>query len=150
MMLQESNIELGRGLFFSDGRRKVDYVLAYHYKKRRTSQPRLSIVSNGSLPMPAAVRSDAHAELGEGQGVGPDGSGEESKMSQEEKALIREEFEYGLLEAGLQIERDKEVCVCVYPCVCVCFTCVRMCLRVCVCLPVCVCVCLPVCLCLIS
>ncbi|XP_046890633.1 anoctamin-2 [Hypomesus transpacificus] len=104
----ESNIELGRGLFFSDGRRKVDYVLAYHYKKRRTSQPRLSIVSNGSLPMPAAVRSDAHAELGEGQGVGPDGSGEESKMSQEEKALIREEFEYGLLEAGLQIERDKE------------------------------------------
>ena len=79
--------------------------------------------------------------------MGTDGSGEESKMSQEEKALIREEIEYGLLEAGLQIERDKEVCVCVYPCVCVCFTCVRMCLRVCVCLPVCVCVCVCVYLC---
>lgn len=25
---------------------------------------------------------------------------------------MREEFEAGLLEAGLQIERDKEVCIC--------------------------------------
>ena len=38
------------------------------------------------------------------------GDAEESKLTEEEKALMREEFEEGLLEAGLQIERDKEVC----------------------------------------
>lgn len=36
---------------------------------------------------------------------------EESKLTYEEKAVIREEFEAALLEAGLQIERDKEVCI---------------------------------------
>lgn len=34
---------------------------------------------------------------------------EDSRLTEEEKALMREEFETGLLEAGLQIERDKEV-----------------------------------------
>uniref|UniRef100_A0A669DPL6 Anoctamin n=1 Tax=Oreochromis niloticus TaxID=8128 RepID=A0A669DPL6_ORENI len=77
---------LGPGLFFADGKRKVDYVLCYKYKKRRTSKPRLSLSSNGT-----------HA-----------GDAEESKLTEEEKALMREEFEGGLLEAGLQIERDKE------------------------------------------
>lgn len=37
------------------------------------------------------------------------GDGDESKLSEEDKTLMREEFEAGLLEAGLQIERDKEV-----------------------------------------
>lgn len=35
--------------------------------------------------------------------------GEESQLSEEEKAMMREEFESGLLEQGLQLERDKEV-----------------------------------------
>lgn len=34
---------------------------------------------------------------------------EDSRLTEEEKALMREEFEAGLLDAGLQIERDKEV-----------------------------------------
>lgn len=39
----------------------------------------------------------------------PVGDVEDSRLTEEEKALMREEFETGLLEAGLQIERDKEV-----------------------------------------
>lgn len=35
--------------------------------------------------------------------------GEESQLSEEEKVMMREEFESGLLEQGLQLERDKEV-----------------------------------------
>ncbi|XP_051808167.1 anoctamin-1 isoform X1 [Acanthochromis polyacanthus] len=106
----ESGIELGPGLFFADGKRKVDYVLCYKYKKRRASRPRLSITSNGSLPLPIPIlipsRLDSEAESGE---AGPPaGDMEESKLSEEEKALMREEFESGLLEAGLQLERDKE------------------------------------------
>ncbi|XP_038124626.1 anoctamin-1-like [Cyprinodon tularosa] len=102
----DSGIDLGPGLFFADGKRKVDYVLCYKCKKRRGSKPRLSISSNGNLPIILPVRLETEAESGEAGGAA--GDAEDSKLSEEEKALMREEFEAGLLEAGLQIERDKE------------------------------------------
>ncbi|XP_014838626.1 PREDICTED: anoctamin-1-like [Poecilia mexicana] len=102
----ESGIDLGPGLFFADGKRKVDYILCYKYKKRRSSKPRLSISSNGNLPIILPIRLEAEAESGEAGGAA--GDAEDSKLTEEEKALMREEFEAGLLEAGLQIERDKE------------------------------------------
>ncbi|XP_029010483.1 anoctamin-2 isoform X2 [Betta splendens] len=100
----EFGIDLGPGLFFADGRRKVDYVLCYKYKKRRTSRPRLSLISNGSIPIPIPGRWETES----GDASAPTGDAEEPKLSEEEKAVMREEFEAGLLEAGLQIERDKE------------------------------------------
>uniref|UniRef100_A0A3Q2E1R5 Anoctamin n=1 Tax=Cyprinodon variegatus TaxID=28743 RepID=A0A3Q2E1R5_CYPVA len=103
---KDSGIDLGPGLFFADGKRKVDYVLCYKCKKRRGSKPRLSISSNGNLPIILPVRLETEAESGEAGGAA--GDAEDSKLSEEEKALMREEFEAGLLEAGLQIERDKE------------------------------------------
>ncbi|KAM7414504.1 hypothetical protein PAMA_019359 [Pampus argenteus] len=104
--LPESGIDLGPGLFFADGKRKVDYILCYKYKKRRASKTRLSIASNGSIPIQIAGRWETEAESGEAGA--PAGDVEEPKLSDEEKALMREEFEAGLIEAGLQIERDKE------------------------------------------
>uniref|UniRef100_I3KD17 Anoctamin n=1 Tax=Oreochromis niloticus TaxID=8128 RepID=I3KD17_ORENI len=105
-------LDLGPGLFFADGKRKVDYVLCYKYKKRRTSKPRLSLSSNGSLPipipMPIPIQGRWEAEAESGEPGAHAGDAEESKLTEEEKALMREEFEGGLLEAGLQIERDKE------------------------------------------
>ncbi|KAK5867461.1 hypothetical protein PBY51_011953 [Eleginops maclovinus] len=101
----DSGIELGPGLFFSDGKRKVDYVLCYKYKKKH-SKARLSLASNGSVPIPITGRWEMEAESGDGGG--PAGDVEESKLTEEEKALMREEFEEGLMEAGLQLERDKE------------------------------------------
>ncbi|KAG7521750.1 anoctamin-1-like [Solea senegalensis] len=103
----ESGIDLGPGLFFDDGKRKVDYVLSYKYKKRRTSKHRLSITSNGSIPIVIPSQWETEAETGEARAPAVDV--EESKLTEEEKALMREEFEAGLLEAGLQIERDKEL-----------------------------------------
>uniref|UniRef100_A0A3Q3WNY6 Anoctamin n=1 Tax=Mola mola TaxID=94237 RepID=A0A3Q3WNY6_MOLML len=101
----KSGIDLGPGLYFTDGKRKVDYILCYKSKKRRGSKPRLSIASNGSIPIPIGGR----WETGGDSGGEPAGDVEEPKLSDEEKAFMREEFEAGLLEAGLQIERDKEV-----------------------------------------
>ncbi|XP_013858967.1 anoctamin-2 [Austrofundulus limnaeus] len=102
----ESGIDLGPGLFFADGKRKVDYVLCYKYKKRRSSRGRLSISSNGAVPLVIPLRPETEAESGTAGAAA--GDAEESKLSEEEKVLMREEFEAGLLEAGLQIERDKE------------------------------------------
>ncbi|KAM6937299.1 anoctamin-1 [Xenentodon cancila] len=101
----ESGIDLGPGLFFADGKRKVDYVLCYKYKKRRASKLRLSISSNGTVPI-SMERVESETEPGEAGAAA--GDAEESKLTEEEKALMREEFEAGLLEAGLQIEREKE------------------------------------------
>uniref|UniRef100_A0A673AFR2 Anoctamin n=1 Tax=Sphaeramia orbicularis TaxID=375764 RepID=A0A673AFR2_9TELE len=103
----ESGIDLGPGLYFSDGKRKVDYILCYKYKKRRASKSRLSIASNGSIPAPLPGRWDNDPDAGAGEP-------EESKLTEEEKALMRDEFEAGLVEAGLQLEREKEVCSCFY------------------------------------
>ncbi|XP_039665657.1 anoctamin-2-like isoform X2 [Perca fluviatilis] len=107
----ESGIDLGPGLFFADGKRKVDYVLCYKYKKRRASKARLSIASNGSIPFSMPGRCETEVESGE---AGAPAGDEESKLSEEEKAIMREEFEAGLLEAGLQLERDKMRANCIW------------------------------------
>lgn len=64
------------------------------------------------MSIPIQGRWEAEAESGEPGAHA--GDAEESKLTEEEKALMREEFEAGLLEAGLQIERNKEVCMCFY------------------------------------
>uniref|UniRef100_A0A8C9V9V8 Anoctamin n=1 Tax=Scleropages formosus TaxID=113540 RepID=A0A8C9V9V8_SCLFO len=67
----------------------------YHYRRRRASlrgspgHHRLSIISNGSFPV--------------------SGGGGAADPAEEEKLQIREEFEANLADAGLEIERDKEV-----------------------------------------
>uniref|UniRef100_A0A8C9WID1 Anoctamin n=1 Tax=Scleropages formosus TaxID=113540 RepID=A0A8C9WID1_SCLFO len=70
------------GLYFGDGKRKVDYVLVYHYRRRRAlveQQQDVAVVDVGA-----------------------------ADPAEEEKLQIREEFEANLADAGLEIERDKE------------------------------------------
>ncbi|KAG9342692.1 hypothetical protein JZ751_016129 [Albula glossodonta] len=105
-MLQDNS---SSGLYFADGRRKVDYVLVY-YCRRRSSfhgsplQHRLSIISNGSFHIPVSLPCDPQRRSSEPEVVdlGP------TDPADGEKVLIREEFEASLVEAGLEIERDKE------------------------------------------
>uniref|UniRef100_A0A8C2FIU5 Anoctamin n=1 Tax=Cyprinus carpio TaxID=7962 RepID=A0A8C2FIU5_CYPCA len=94
-------------LCFADGCRRVDYVLVYHCK-RRQSQHRHSVVSNGNVPTPSrrSTKGDiSEAVLEAGLGMEP---------PNEPQDKIREEFERRLQEEGLEIEHDKEVCIYVF------------------------------------
>ncbi|XP_030575809.1 anoctamin-2b [Archocentrus centrarchus] len=124
------NAAVGEGLYFSDGRRKIDYVLVFHHRRHSSirspasasvSQDRLSIVSNGNFPSMAASDAGtggggAGIPGGEAAGVsevfmelGGAGDGEPVEPGDHEMRLIRQEFEANLLEAGLEIERDREL-----------------------------------------
>ncbi|XP_070848218.1 anoctamin-2b [Chaetodon trifascialis] len=114
----------GEGLCFSDGRRKVDYVLVFHQRRHSSirspastsvSHDRLSIVSNGNFP-PSVGSDAATGRGGEAASVGEvfvelggAGGSEPTEPADHEMRLIRQEFEANLLEAGLEIERDREL-----------------------------------------
>lgn len=113
------------GLCFSDGKRKVDYVLVFHQRRHGSircpastsaSHDRLSIVSNGNFP--TAVGSDVDQGRGGVPGVeAPSvgevfvelGGNEATEPADHEIHLIRQEFEASLAEAGLEVERESEV-----------------------------------------
>ncbi|XP_069556235.1 anoctamin-2b [Brachyistius frenatus] len=119
----------GDGLYFDDGQTKVDYVLVFHHRRHSSirsptdtsiSQDRLSIVSNGNFP--PTVGSDAGAgrgggvpggdaaSVGEGfMELGGAGGSDPMETADHEMRLIRQEFESNLLEAGLEIERGREL-----------------------------------------
>ncbi|KFW86276.1 Anoctamin-2 [Manacus vitellinus] len=105
-------------MHFRDSKRKVDYVLAYHYRKRLARPPpgpgsperarrsaSLALVSNGGT---------GKGCVEDGGQRGPPGGGVEAMALspldalEEEKRLQREEFERNLVEAGLEIEKDPE------------------------------------------
>uniref|UniRef100_A0A3B4ZSS9 Anoctamin n=1 Tax=Stegastes partitus TaxID=144197 RepID=A0A3B4ZSS9_9TELE len=118
----------GEGLYFCDGQRKVDYVLVFHQRRHGSirspastsvSQDRLSIVSNGNFPLSGG--SDVAAGRGDGipggeaasvgevfMELGAAGESESAEPADHEMHLIRQEFEANLVEAGLEIERDRE------------------------------------------
>ncbi|NXD66000.1 ANO2 protein, partial [Eolophus roseicapillus] len=114
------------GMHFRDSKRKVDYVLAYHYRKRLAQHPPgvgspeptrasafMALVLNGG-------NGKGHAELQRQDGSQhalqeqPGSLGVEVielgplDAVEEEKRLQREEYERNLVEAGLEIEKDPE------------------------------------------
>ncbi|XP_050990842.1 anoctamin-1 isoform X2 [Labeo rohita] len=96
----------GGGLCFADGRRRVDYVLVYHCK-RRQSQHRHSVVSNGNVPSQSPTPSRRSTKGDISEAVLEAGLATEPTNELQDK--IRQEFERGLQEEGLEIEHDKEM-----------------------------------------
>lgn len=90
-------------MHFHDNRRKVDYVLAYHYRKRGMHLAQgfpghsLAIVSNGETGKEPHAGGPGDIELGPLDAL------------EEERKEQREEFEHNLMEAGLELEKDLEV-----------------------------------------
>ncbi|XP_032329364.1 anoctamin-2 isoform X3 [Camelus ferus] len=90
-------------MHFHDNQRKVDYVLAYHYRKRGAHPGHgspghaLAVISNGETGKDPRAGAPGDIDLG------PLDTLEEERKEQ------REEFEHNLMEAGLELEKDLEM-----------------------------------------
>ncbi|KAK1168766.1 hypothetical protein AOXY_G9630 [Acipenser oxyrinchus oxyrinchus] len=100
------------GLYFRDGKRKVDYVLAYNYRthvslKSALVSQGLAVISNGSSVNPEGkdqvqTEQSSQHEQGLVMEVAPQDVLEDDRRSR------REAFQRKLVEAGLEIESDQE------------------------------------------
>ncbi|EOB06389.1 Transmembrane protein 16B, partial [Anas platyrhynchos] len=109
-------------MHFRDSKRKVDYVLAYHYRKRLAqhqhgaSSPEpmnragsMTVVSNGETR-----KGRLKLQPDSGQHIPQELLGAQMielgplDALEEEKRLQREEYEHNLVAAGLEIEKDAE------------------------------------------
>lgn len=90
-------------MHFHDNQRKVDYVLAYHYRKRGAHLGQgspghsLAVVSNGETGKERHAGGPGDIELGPLDAL------------EEERREQRDEFEHNLMAAGLELEKDLEV-----------------------------------------
>uniref|UniRef100_A0A8D0KWB2 Anoctamin n=1 Tax=Strix occidentalis caurina TaxID=311401 RepID=A0A8D0KWB2_STROC len=82
---------------FRDSKRKVDYVLAYHYRNRLARH-----LPGAGSPKPTRGSERPRSPGPEVIELGP------LDALEEEKRLQREEYEHNLVEAGLEIEKDPE------------------------------------------
>ncbi|XP_051823278.1 anoctamin-1 [Antechinus flavipes] len=91
------------GLYFQDGRRKVDYVLVYHYKKTGNHNILARVLHVD--PSQGGSQSLKQEPL-----PGKEGSMDTTEFDHHEadKRARREEYESNLREAGLELEKDED------------------------------------------
>lgn len=101
------------GPYFSDGRRRVDYVLAYHIQKPPNSiRRRSSKFSDGNfirrLRRSLSMRG-SRAPLQPKEDPEIAAQDQRTDYHEDDKRFRREEFEENLLESGLELEKDEGV-----------------------------------------
>ncbi|XP_071415352.1 anoctamin-1 isoform X2 [Pithys albifrons albifrons] len=94
------------GLYFRDGKRKVDYILVYHYKKSSAGKTLVRRAQQND----SSVRSTKQDQPLPGKGVQLEMGESEPPMDyhEDDKRFRREEYEGNLVEAGLELERDED------------------------------------------
>uniref|UniRef100_A0A8C3L4G0 Anoctamin n=1 Tax=Chrysolophus pictus TaxID=9089 RepID=A0A8C3L4G0_CHRPC len=93
------------GLYFRDGKRKVDYILVYHYKKSSAGRT----LTRRALHNDAGARSTKQDPLpGKGVQMEMGESEPHADCHEDDKRFRREEYEGNLVEAGLELEHDED------------------------------------------
>uniref|UniRef100_A0A8P4G553 Anoctamin n=1 Tax=Dicentrarchus labrax TaxID=13489 RepID=A0A8P4G553_DICLA len=98
------------GPYFSDGRRRVDYVLAYHIQKPSSTRRRSSKFGENNfirrLRRSLSMRS-SRAPLQPKEDPEIAAQKQRTDYHEDDKRFRREEFEENLLETGLELEKDE-------------------------------------------
>ncbi|XP_025890422.1 anoctamin-1 isoform X1 [Nothoprocta perdicaria] len=93
------------GLYFRDGKRKVDYILVYHYKKSSVGRTLARRIHHND----SSARSNKQDQPLPGKGVHLEMENEPHvDYHEDDKRFRREEYEGNLMEAGLELERDED------------------------------------------
>uniref|UniRef100_A0A674IHJ7 Anoctamin n=1 Tax=Terrapene triunguis TaxID=2587831 RepID=A0A674IHJ7_9SAUR len=105
-LCQDPDANCKHGLCFRDGKRKVDYILVYHYKKSSISKTLTRRIHHNDSSA-RSIKQD-HQLPGKGGHLDVGESELHMDYHEDDKRFRREEYEGNLMEAGLELERDED------------------------------------------
>ncbi|XP_074853551.1 anoctamin-1 isoform X2 [Carettochelys insculpta] len=105
-LCQDPDANCKYGLYFRDGKRKVDYILVYHYKKSSITKT-LTRRIHHSDSSARSIKQDQSLP-GKGGQLHMGESEQHMDYHEDDKRFRREEYEGNLMEAGLELERDED------------------------------------------